>query len=383
MTMQDARAVATEADDSFIGRRLGRYQIETVLGRGKDATVYAAHDPIIGRTVAIKVLDPVVARDPEVRRRFLRDAAALAQLRHPHILPIYEVAERDGVAYLARQLTDGGTLRSHLAEAGVLPPGEACALLRPIAIALDYAHRQGFVHGNLRPSNILRTTEGQVFLTDFIAPGEATPTASAATTVVSAIAAPEYVSPEQVRGGGAVASADLYVLGVIFYEALTGRPPFRAEGTDESARNILTQQLQSVPPAPSTLNPALGPAVAGTLLRALAKRPAERYPTGSAFLFALGDAETQDSPAEVASPPMSAPLSHYEAHRESASIPTRSAPARRAAPPNISPILAAPVAERAAPPFVTLPLYAQQLIVGLVGLVALLAGILVGLLLVI
>ncbi len=369
MTMQDARSVATEGDDSFIGRRLGRYQIETALGRGKDATVYAAHDPIIGCTVAIKVLDPVVARDPEVRGRFLREAAALAQLRHPHILPIYDVAERDGVAYLARQLTDGGTLRSYLAEAGVLPPGEACALLRPIAVALDYAHRQGFVHGNLRPSNILRTTEGQVFLTDFIVPGEATPTTSAATTVVSAIAAPEYVSPEQVRGGGAVASADLYVLGVILYEALTGRPPFRAEGTDESARNILTQQLQSMPPAPNTLNPALGPAVAGTLLRALAKRPAERYPTGSALLFALGDAETQDIPAEVASPPMSASLSHHEAQRDAA--------------PRASPIVAAPLAERAMPPVVALPLYAQRLIVGLVGLVALLAGILVGLLLVI
>lgn len=246
--------MATGTDDPFVGRRLGRYQIEAILGRGKDATVYAAHDPIIGRTVAIKILDPFVARDPEVRARFLREGAALSQLRHPHILPIYEVAERDGIAYLARQQTAGGTLRSYLAEAGPLPLGEASALLRPIAVALDYAHRQGFIHGNLRPSNILRTPEGQVFLTDFIAPGEAIPTASAATTVVRAIDAPEYAAPEQTRGG-AIASADLYVLGVILYETLTGRPPFRAEGEDESARNILTRHFQASPPPPAPSTP--------------------------------------------------------------------------------------------------------------------------------
>jgi len=364
--------MATGTDDPFVGRSLGRYQIEAILGRGKDATVYAAHGPIIGRMVAIKILDPFIARDPEVRGRFLREGAALAQLRHPHILPIYEVAERDGIAYLARQQTAGGTLRSYLAETGPLPPGEASALLRPIAVALDYAHRQGFIHGNLRPSNILRTPEGQVFLTDFIAPGEAIPSASAATTVVSALDAPEYVAPEQARGGGTVASADLYVLGVILYETLTGRPPFRVEGTDESARNILTRHLQASPPAPSALNAALGPAVEGVLLRALAKRPAERYPTGAALLFALGEAETQ-APAAAETPAQGA--QHEPAVSPTASaVPPRD-PARQA-----SPHASAPAAAVLPQP-AALPLSTQRLIIVLIGLAALLAGMLVGLLL--
>ncbi len=377
MTIQDAQAVSADRDDPFIGCRLGRYQIEAALGRGKDATVYAAHDPIIGRTVAIKILDPFVARDPEVRARFLREAATLSRLRHPHILPIYEVAERDGIAYLARQQTEGGTLRSYLAEAGPLPLDEVCALLRPIAVALDYAHRQGFIHGNLRPSNILRTTGGQVFLTDFIAPGEASPTASAATTVVSAIDAPEYASPEQARGGGAVASADLYVLGVILYEALTGRPPFRAEGLDESARNILTRQLQSPPPDPSALNPTLGPA-ATTLLRALAKRPAERYPTGAALLFALGEAAAQGGPVIEAASPVSPPR---ESHRAPAATSTASATPPYVAVARNVPIVAASALGPNTAAEASLPLYAQRLIVGLIGLSALLIGMLVGLLL--
>lgn len=377
MAMHGEWTAAAGIDDPFVGRRLGRYQIEAVLGRGKDATVYAAHDPIIGRTVAIKILDPLVACDPELRARFLREGKALSQLRHPHILPIYEVAERDGTAYLARQQTNGGTLRSYLAEAGPLPPGEASALLRPIAVALDYAHRQGFIHGNLRPSNILRTSEGQVFLTDFIAPGEAIPTASAATTVVSTLDAPEYAAPEQVRGGDAVASADLYVLGVILYETLTGRPPFRAEGADESARNILTRHLQASPPAPSTLNAALRPAVEAVLLRALAKRPAERYPTCAALLFALGEAETQDLPAVEAAPPISPA---HAARRESAATPPASAVSPRDPARQASPRTPAPAAV-ALPPPAALPLSTQRLIIVLIGLVALLAGMLVGLLL--
>lgn len=377
MSTHEAWMAAAGTDDPLLGRRLGRYQIEAVLGRGKDATVYAAHDPIIGRLVAIKILDPFIARDPEVRGRFLREGAALSQLRHPHILPIYEVAERAGIAYLARQQTDGDTLRSYLAETGPLPLGEAVALLRPIAVALDYAHRQGFIHGNLRPSNILRTTEGQVFLTDFIAPGEAIPTASAATTVVSAIDAPEYAAPEQARGGGAVASADLYVLGVILYETLTGRPPFRAEGADESARNILTRHLQASPPAPSALNAALGPAVEGVLLRALAKRPAERYPTGAALLFALGEAETQAPAAETA-PPL---FPSAGAQHEPVVPPTAFAVSPRDPARQISPHAPASAAAPSLPQPVALPLSQQRLIIGLIGLAALLAGMLVGLLL--
>ncbi|HEY8601737.1 MAG TPA: protein kinase [Thermomicrobiales bacterium] len=280
--------------DSLVGRKIGRYHLTSLLGRGRGAAVYSAADSVIGRTVAIKILDRQHAADPDVTAQFLRDAATLSQLRHPNILPIYEFAQYDGRAYIVRQHTDGGTLRAYLREAGILSVPDALALLRPVATALDYAHRQGFVHGNLRPSNIVRTAAGLLLLTDFAVPGQEEPNVSAATTIVSAIDEPEYASPEQARQQGGVPSVDLYVLAVILYESVTGRPPFQATADGDSARNVLTRHAQAEPPSPREYNAALGPAVEATLLRALAKRPEDRYPTGAALLYALHDAYEQD-----------------------------------------------------------------------------------------
>ena len=294
--------VMTAQHDPLIGMKLGRFQIEALLGRGPSAAVYRAIDSVVGRPVAIKVLDRAAQRDPVTVAAFLRDAETLARLSHPQILAIYEAAERDSLVYIARQYTDGGTLRGLLHEVGTLSVPEALALLRPIATALDYAHRQGFVHGNLRPANILRTTDNQIFLTDFVVPGKERATGSAATTVISAIDAPEYASPEQVRDIWGAPSSDLYVLGIIIYEALTGRPPFQIGQTGENARNVLTRHLQSAPPAPTSLNPLLGPAVEAVLLRALAKRPEDRYATGGALHYAFNEAYEQDSATPRAQP---------------------------------------------------------------------------------
>jgi len=158
--------------DSLVGRKIGRYHLASLLGRGRGAVVYSATDSVIGRTVAIKILDRQHAADPDVTAQFLRDAAILSQLRHPNILPIYEFDQYDDRAYIVRQHTAGGTLRTYLREAGVLGVPDALALLRPVATGLDYAHRQGFVHGNLRPSNIVRTAAGALLLTDFAVPGQ-------------------------------------------------------------------------------------------------------------------------------------------------------------------------------------------------------------------
>ena len=293
--------------DSLVGRKIGRYHLTALLGQGRGAVVYSATDSVIGRTVAIKILDRQHANDPDATAQFLRDAAMLSQLRHPNILPIYEFDQYDERAYIVRQHTDGGTLRAYLREVGTLSVPDALALLRPIATALDYAHRQGFVHGNLRPSNIVRTTTGTLLLTDFAVPGQEEATASAATTsaattIISAIDAPEYASPEHGRQQGGVPSSDLYVLGVILYEAVTGRPPFQAATAGDSARNVLTRHAQAEPPSPREYNPALGPAVESTLLRALAKRPEDRYPTGAALLYALNDAWEQDGGRRAARP---------------------------------------------------------------------------------
>ncbi len=279
--------------DPFVGTKIGRYQIESVLGRGRGSVVYRAFDLVVNRQVAIKVLEPSVAKNRQLVQDFLRDTGILAEMRHPHILPIYEVAEHAGTAYFVRLLTDGGTLRTRLRETGRLTVGEAAALLRPVASALDYAHRQGILHRNLRPTNILLTADSHVYLTDFSLPGKENQ-ASAATTVINATAAPEYISPEQARGGTLDARSDIYVLGIILYEALVGRPPFRAERPEESPRAVMGRHLQEEPLPPSRDNPAVGQAVDAVLLRALAKDPEQRFPTAAALFYALGEAEEQE-----------------------------------------------------------------------------------------
>lgn len=282
----------TIQQDPLLGQKIGRYPIAAFLGRGRGAAVYRATDPVIDRVVAIKILDRALSGDGGATARFLRDTAQLAQLRHPHILPIYDFGQHDGRAYLVRQHTDGGTLRDYLREAGTIDLPAALPLFRPIATGLDYAHRQGFVHGNLRPSNIVRTRGGKIFLTDFVVPGQ-DDELSAATTIVSAIDDPVYASPEGARDGIGGASGDHYVLGVIVFEVLTGQPPFQIAAGD-TARHVLTRHLQAEPPAPRAINPALGPAVEATLLRALAKRPEERFPTAAAFIYALNEAHALD-----------------------------------------------------------------------------------------
>ena len=289
-----ARRVQMETlTDRFVGTKIGRYRIEALLGRGRGAAVYRAIDPVVDRQVAIKMLDAGTTRDRQLVDAFLSDTRVLAALRHPHILPIYEVGEQEGVAYFVRQLTDGGTLRSRLPEGKRLPVGEAAALLRPVATALDYAHRQGIVHRNLRPTNILLTADGHVFVTDFTLPGKENQT-SAATTVVNATSAPAYVSPEQARGGTIDGRSDIYVLTVILYEALIGRPPFQIESPSESARTVIARHLQEEPPSPRAANPAIGPHVEAVLLRGLEKDPEKRFPSAAALFFALSEADELD-----------------------------------------------------------------------------------------
>jgi serine/threonine-protein kinase len=279
--------------DRFVGTKIGRYRIEALLGRGRGAAVYRAIDPVVDRQVAIKLLDAGTARDRQLVDAFLSDTRILAALRHPHILPIYEVAEQEGIAYFVRQLTDGGTLHSRLSEGKQLSVGEAAAILRPVATALDYAHRQGIVHRNLRPTNILLTAGGHVFVTDFTLPGKEHQT-SAATTVVNANNAPAYVSPEQARGGAIDGRSDVYVLAVILYETLTGRPPFRIESPTESARTVITRHLQEEPPSPRAANPSIGSNVEAVLLRGLEKEPEKRFPSAAALFYALSEADELD-----------------------------------------------------------------------------------------
>ncbi|HEX5502718.1 MAG TPA: protein kinase [Thermomicrobiales bacterium] len=281
--------------DELVGKTFGRYRIEAPLGRGGMASVYLAADPAFGRTVAIKIVDPGLGQqNPRLVERFLREARAIARLQHPHILPVYDVGEQGGEGYLVMQYVTGGTLRDRLRGprgARVLAPAEAVALLAPVGAALDYAHRQGVLHRDVKPTNVLLAEQDHPFLADFgLAKGFDQEGVSGLTATGMMIGTPEYMSPEQGQGGALDGRSDLYSLAVVLYEALTGRTPFRGETANETPVSIVVRHVTAPPPSPRAFNPALSPAVEAVLLRALAKAPDERYPTAGALFAALREA---------------------------------------------------------------------------------------------
>ncbi|MFN8512516.1 MAG: serine/threonine-protein kinase [Thermomicrobiales bacterium] len=279
--------------DQLVGTTLGRYRIERLLGRGGMAAVYQAQDPAFGRTVAVKVLSSKIADEPQFVERFLREARSMARLQHPHILPVYDVGEHQGTAYLVMLHVDGGSLHERLAatrQGKRLSLRDLLGIVRPIADALDYAHRNGVIHRDVKPQNILLTSQGYPFLTDFgIAKilDSADSSGGALTQANAVIGTPDYMSPEQGQGLPLDGRSDLYALGIILYEVFTGRTPFRSQTPAETPLAIMMRHITMPPPPPRGINPQLPPALDAVLLRALAKQPGDRYPTGTALIDAL------------------------------------------------------------------------------------------------
>ena len=251
--------------EDLIGRRLGRYEIVDVLGRGGMAAVYRAHDTLLRRDVALKVLYPQYTGDTALVERFQREAVLAAGLDHPNILPIYDVGEADGLVYIAMRLLSGRSFADVLRRRGALPPDQLVPIVEQIASALDYAHARQIVHRDIKPANIL--IEGladadprgpaavsiHAVLTDFGIAKSLDPTATGLTVTGVLIGTPEYMAPEQIRGGRKVdGRTDVYALGVLVYRALTGRRPFEG-GTQE----VLIGHLQGGAPDPSAIEPAL------------------------------------------------------------------------------------------------------------------------------
>lgn len=282
----------------LIGTTLGRYRLDALLGEGGMAQVYRATDPDDGCTVAVKVIHPRLADDPAFVARFLREARTVARLQHPCIVPLRDFGEDDGLPYIVMPYLGGGTFADRL-RAG-LTPDEALALLGPIAAALDYAHVRGVVHRDVKPSNILFTDEGEPLLADF---GIAREVGEAAITAVgSQIGTVRYLAPEQAQGQPLDGRADLYALAVIFFETLTGQPPFPMSATD-TILSVAVRVIAAQPPPPRSINPDLPAGVDAVLLRALAKSPAERYAAGGDLCAALSAAL---SPAPAPSRPVAA-----------------------------------------------------------------------------
>jgi serine/threonine protein kinase len=251
------------ADEGLVGRQLGGFEVLDVLGRGGFATVYRAKQIRLGRDVALKVLDPVLARDPDAARRFDKEGWSAAGLDHPCIVPVYEAGEDDGIWYLAMRLVRGHSLAVELKTHGLPPAARTAAVVRAVAEALDHAHDRQLLHRDVKPANILLEGD-RVWLSDF---GIAATTNEVGYFTKGAIGTLDYMAPEQAQPGEADARSDVYSLGCVVYECVTGRAPF-------SGRSMTaTLFAHAAEPVPLTGTPVLDEFFA----RALAKQPDERF----------------------------------------------------------------------------------------------------------
>ncbi len=256
--------------DSRIGTRLAGYRLEALLGRGGMGVVYRAHDLALDRNVALKILSPELAEDVRFRERFLTESRLAASIDHPNIIPVYDAGEVAGELYIAMRFVDGSDLKKLLAE-GPVPKERTVAIVSQVAAALDAAHERGLVHRDVKPSNVLLDERGHVYLADFGLsrrlgePGAALGAAQSLGTI-------DYVAPEQIRGEEVDGRADLYSLGCLLHECLTGTPPF-ARPTDSA---VLYAHLEEEPTAP--------PGLEDVIPRALAKSPDDRYRTCAEFV---------------------------------------------------------------------------------------------------
>ncbi|MGH2950267.1 MAG: serine/threonine-protein kinase, partial [Solirubrobacteraceae bacterium] len=277
------------------GRTLGGYRVDALLGRGAFGWVYRAHQLSLDRTVALKVLDPVVARNPDAARRFDREGRSAASLDHPAIVEVFDADSSGGLHYLAMQLIDGIAL-DELLRRRRLAPGELGAMMVRIAPALDHAHARGVVHRDVKPANILleQGNPARAWLGDF---GIAVSVRVAGALSTATVGTAHYMAPEQLEPARVGPASDQYSLACVAYEALTGRRPFGTGNGDDVMAVLLAHRADPVPPTGS-------PALDAVFRTALAKSPADRYPTVRDFAAAL-DRARRTSAARPPQPPAS------------------------------------------------------------------------------
>jgi serine/threonine protein kinase len=255
--------------------QVGRYKILDTIGTGATSRVARAHDPMIGRVVAIKLFAPEIAKG-QARENFLREARVVGQIAHPYIITLHDMGidEASGIPYLVMEFIEGQPLDKHL-EKGSIPFARACAWAGNVATALAVAHRKGVIHGDVKPANILITEDGRVKLTDF---GMAR-LASHNGADSPLLGTPAYWCPEQILGKAQDARSDIFSLGVVLYEMVTGHRPFDAD----SLQGICGRVLSSTPLPPSHFNASLPAALNQIMASCLAKDPASRYATAEAL----------------------------------------------------------------------------------------------------
>ena len=289
------------------------YQLTALIGRGGMGIVFRAKEVALDREVALKVLAFDALLNPEAFVRFEREAKLAARLDHPNIVPIFAVGQGDGAAYYTMRLVRGGSLESLVADKGALSLDEALPLLREVASALDFAHAQGIVHRDIKPANILLSESGHAMVADFgiaraFSGDDGSSTSGSHTGVVGS---PAYMAPEQWRGDKPDGRADQYALGVLAFELLSGQRPFR----EVSMQELLRKHLNDAPPELETVRKGLPPRVSQAIRRAMAKEPADRFPSATAFVAALA------GEGAVGAAPRSAP-----ARADAAPTPARGGP---------------------------------------------------------
>ena len=270
---------------NIIGKTIAnRYEIISQTGVGGMATVYTARDNVLNRKVAIKVLKDEFTTDEEFVKRFNSEAQAAASLSHPNIVSIYDVGNEDGIYYIVMELVRGKTLKQIITEEGALPWKWSVNIAIQIASALETAHRNNLIHRDIKPHNIIITEDGMAKVTDFgIAKAVSNSTITAFGTTIGSV---HYFSPEHAKGGVTDAKSDIYSLGIVMYEMLTGRVPFDAD----TPVSVALMQVQEEPIEPRKLNPQIPISVNNIILKAMQKDPADRYQNATEMLIDLSTA---------------------------------------------------------------------------------------------
>lgn len=276
---------------SRLGTRFGPYELQSLIGMGGMGEVYRAHDTVRGRSVAIKVLRPDLAADPVYQDRFKRESRVAARLQDPHVIPVHDFGEIDGVLYIDMRLVEGSSVKDELHGNSALPVARAVSIVSQVAAALDAAHAAGLVHRDIKPENVLLAPGDFAYLVDFgIAHGGGEATVTQTGLIIGSCA---YMATERLNGEAGGPPADVYSLTCLLYECLTGRAPF--EGGD--LQDVMIAHVFSDPPRPSAMGRGINPAFDAVIAKGMAKNPVDRYASAGALAKAAAEAAHARPPA--------------------------------------------------------------------------------------
>lgn len=285
------------------GQTLGQYELKELIGRGGMGAVYRGYQPALDRSVAIKVMSLSVVNEPGYAERFNREAKIVASLEHPQIVPLYDYGISGDVSYVVMRLLTGGSLEDRMRRGERLSLTEIATLLRQITAALEYAHSRGLIHRDIKPSNVMFDGRGDAYLVDF-GIAKLLQSSQVLTTHTALLGTPSYMAPEQWMDQDLTPAADQYALGILTYQLLTGELPF--EATTPYA--LMNKHINQAPPSPQVLRPDVPENVAAVVQRAIAKAPADRFPTVTAYATVFETA-TKDREADLKTTPISLPIS--------------------------------------------------------------------------